>query len=229
MTTTPSNRTIAIVAAALVVAAALGYWGYSSHKKKLELQRSVVALMADTSVRLRDALGIEIAHRATDRAMFIKKLDEHAAAADHNLQALKRLGSAPGQALVDAADDYLLTTREILKKQLDAHRYRLLLADSSQALLDHMRADNRTGAWIQEAVKAKERVNKDYRGYSLAAGALDKLLDSFAASQAKIVPHVAPAAIIPETLAAEARRRARDDSRQAALEFEKLQQPGAAR
>ncbi len=224
MTARPSNRTIVIAAVALVVAVALIYWGYSAHQKKREANKAVVAMITDTGVRLRDALGIETAPPTTDRAIFLKKLDEHAATADHNLQTSKHVGAALDQALADAADDYLLTAREILKRHAESYRYRLLLAESTQALRGHMRADNRTGAWVQEAVKAKERVNKDYRGYSFAASTLDKLLESFAASQMKIVRYVEPRVLIQETLVAEARKRVQEDSRQFAAEIEKITQ-----
>lgn len=229
MTPQTRTRTLAIAAVALVVAVALIYWGYSAHKKKREANQAVVALVTDTGVRLRDALGIETAPPTTDRTRFLKKLDEHAATADHNLQTSKRVGAASDQALADAADDYLLTAREILKRHADSYRYRLLLAESTQALRGHMRADNRTGAWVQEAVKAKERVNKDFRGYSLAASTLDKLLATFAASQMKIVPYVEPRMLIQETLVAEARKRVQEDSRQIAAEIEKITLPEAFR
>jgi len=115
-----------------------------------------------------------------------------------------------------------VTAREILKKQADSHRYRLLLAESSQALRAHMRVDNHTRAWIQEAVKAKERVNRDYRGYNLNADLLDKLLGSFAASQKKIAPHAGRAILIEGSLVADARGRVQEDMKAVEAEFEKL-------
>ena len=220
------TKTIAIAAAALIVAVALLYWGYSAHKKS-GANQTILTLVTDTGTRLRDALEIETAPPPTDRTGLVKKLDEHAATADLNLQTLKRLDAAPVQTLADAADDYLVTAREILKKQADSHRYRLLLAESSQALRDHMRRDNRTRAWIQEAVKAKARVNKDYRDYNLAAGILDKLLDSLAASQKKIALYAGRAILIEDSLVADARRRVQEDLRVVTVEFEKLGQIAA--
>ena len=214
------TKTITI--AALIVAVPLLYWGYSAHKKS-GANKTILALVTDTSTRLRDALESETAPPPTDRVRLVKKLDEHAATADLSLQTLKRLDAAP-VALADAADDYLVTAREILKKQADSHRYRLLLAESSQALRAHMRHDNHTRAWIQEAVKVKERVNKDYRSYNLAAGLLDKLLGSFAASQKKIAPHAGRSALIEDSLVADARGRVQEDMKAVAAQFEKLGQ-----
>jgi hypothetical protein len=216
------TRILVVAFVALAVAVAVALWGYSAHKKR-ELDKAALALVADTAARLRDALAIETAPPTANRAGFVKKLGEHAVSADRNLQKLKRLGSGSDLALTDAADGYVLTAREILKKQAESRRYRLLLEDSSQALRAHMRADNRTGAWVQDAVKVKERVNKDYRDYSLASGALDTLLGSFTASQLKIAPYVEPKVLIADALVGEARRRAREDARQVTAEFKNLQ------
>lgn len=223
-----STRTIAIVVVVAVVAAGFGYWGYRAHKQR-ETDKAIMALVTDTSVRMRDALGIATAPPTADRTRFVKKLEEHAVTSERNYQLLKRIDSRSNLVLTDAADDYLLTVREILKRQFETHRYRLLLAESSAALRNHMRADNRTGAWVQDAVKAKERVNKEYRGYNLAASALEKLLDSFAASQQKIAPYVAPALLIPDAQAADARRRLGEESRLTTAEFENLQQTAGVR
>jgi len=220
------TKTIVIAIAALIVAVALLSWGYSAHKKS-GANKTILALVTDTGARLRDALESEAAPPPTDRAGLVKKLDEHAATVDLSLQTLKKLDAASVQALADAADDYIVTAREILKKQADSHRYRLLLAESSQALRDHLRHDNHTRAWIQEAVKVKERVNKDYRGYNLAASLLDKLLGSFSALQKKIAPHAGRAVLIEDSLVADAHGRVQDDMKAVAAQFEKLGQIAA--
>src|SRR5260370_1970011 len=53
-----TTRTAALLAAALAVASALGYWGVSTYRKS-ELQKAVTALVKDTSERLQAALAIE--------------------------------------------------------------------------------------------------------------------------------------------------------------------------
>jgi len=206
-----ANKTIVIAAAAFVAAAGLGYWGYSAHKKR-EGQQSVAQAVTDVSARLREALTMEVSPQT------VGKLDEHAAVADRGLQAVKRLDTTLPRALVDAADNYLLTAREILKRQSDRHRHRLALADSQQALRQHMRADNRSGAWVQEAVKAKERVNRDYHGYSVAAEVLGKLLESFPATQksmARLVAHTQ----IPDDVIANATKRIQQDAQRVASQM----------
>jgi len=213
------NRTIAIAVATLV-AAGLGYWGYGALKKR-ELNQTTVAALTDASARMREALSIEAAPIA-DRAQTAQILEEHAAAMERHLKGLQSLDTSRDRALADAADHYLFSVREILRKQADSQRHRLLLADSLQSLREHMRADNRTSAWVQQAVKAKERVNKDYRGYARAAEALGQFIETYPASQARIAPYIVASALIPEELTEKARQSVLASARQAAAEVEKM-------
>ncbi len=218
-----SRAKLIAVALCVLIAAAAGWWGYGEHQKR-ELRKAIVALVADTGARLRGALAA-----TAESPEAARKLEEDAAAADRNLAALKGMNAAREQALADAADDYLLTGREILKRLANVQRYRGLLSESLQALLDHMRADDHTGAWVQDAVKARERANKDHRDLSLAAGALDQLLQSFPASQKKIAPFVEPAVLIEGGVVEAARARALDAAKQAAAEIEKTRRLDAFR
>jgi hypothetical protein len=151
----------------------------------------------------------------------VRKLDEQTAGADRNLAALKSMDASRQAALAEAADDYLLTAREILKRLAGVQRYRQLLAESLQALVGHMRADDHSGAWVQQAVKAHERVKKDHRDLGLATGALDKLLQSLPESQKKIAPYVEAGALIGDDAISAARARALDSLKQYTAEIEK--------
>ncbi len=217
------NKTVAIALAALIAAAAAGWWVYGEQQKS-EQRKAIVALIADTGARLRGALTATAEGPEATRA-----LEEHAAAADRNLSELKRMNAARAPALAEAADDYLLTSREILKRLVNVQRYRQFLSESLPALIQHMRADNRTGAWVQEAVKARERVNKDHRDLNLVTGVLDQLLQSFPASQKKIAPVVGPEVIIDDGVIAAARARALETAKRATAEIEKTRQPDAFR
>ncbi len=166
---------------------------------------------------------------ATEGPDAVRGLEDHAAAVEQNLAELKRLNAAREPVLAEAADDYILTSREILKRLVNVQRYRQLLAESLPALIAHMRADNRSGVWIQQAVKARERVNQDHRGLSLAAGALDTLLRSFPASQKKIAPHVAPVTLVEGSVIDAARARALEAVKQADGEIEKTRRLDAFR
>ena len=217
------SRAKVISVALIAILAAAAWWGYGQYQKR-EQRKSILALIADTSVQLRTALT------ATDSGPeAARKFEEHSAAAEKNLSALKAMSTAREPALAEAADDYLLTCREILKRFVNIQRSRQLLSDSLPALIEHMRSDNRTGAWAQEAVKARERVNKDYRDLNLATGILDTLLQSFPASQKKIAPYVDRAELIDDGTVAAARTRALEAAKQAAAEIEKTRRVDAFR
>jgi hypothetical protein len=159
----------------------------------------------------------------------LRKLEEQVAAADRNLAALKAMDAGRVQALADAADDYLLTSREVLKRVADVERYRQLLSESLGALMQHMRSDDRSGAWVQQSVKARERANKDHRGLKLAVDALDQLLQSLPASQKQIAPYVEPALLIDDVTIGAARARTLDHAQKAAAEIGKTSQLDAFR
>ncbi len=220
MRSRPRAKTI-VIAAAVLAAAVLGYWGYDTYQKK-ELRTAVTALLTEAGTRLREALAIEAGPPAADRQETMRRLDAYAAAVEQNLQALKRLNAAADQTLADAADDYLVTGREILRRQAAIHRYRQLLSESLQGLRDRLGADSRTGSWVRDAVRDKDRVEKDYRDYRLAAGAFGTLLESLPAAQAKIARRIGVAVPIEESLIREARNRAADDLKQATGEVEKI-------
>lgn len=224
---TSRTRTIVIAVAALL-AAAIGYQLFGPDPAR-EARRSAVASITDTAARLRAAFAIEAGPAPADRAETVKQLDEHAAAVDRRLAELKGMDAARDQALADAADYYVVTAREILKRQADSHRYRLLLAESYRALREHMRSGSRAASWVREAVKARQRVNQDFRGYSLAAGALDQMLESFDAAQKRIAPYVDASALVPESLVEDARARNRAELKRLTAEIERSRQPDAFR
>jgi len=217
---TTGSKNILFAAVALVVAAVFGYWAYGTHKKS-EVSKTAMALAQETGRHLQEALSTEPGRPSTET---VQAVTEYAAAASRNLGTLKRLDASGTQQLVDALDDFLLTSREILGRQAASYRFRRQLNASTQALRDHMRADNRTGAWVREAVQAKERVEKDYRDYASATEALDKLLESFPASVAKLAARSRAPALVDERLIAEARKRSSAALQQATDEVEKIRQ-----
>ena len=214
-----NNRTI-VIAGALVVVAGLGLWTFKQHSDR----SAVVSGVKDTGTRLRETLAIEAGPASAINAETVRRLDEHVAAAERNRNALKRLDAADKQALVDAADNYLVTGQEILRRQAAAHRNRLLLADSLQALRAHFRADRGAATWVREAVRLRVPVEKHYGDYALAVETLDKLLESLPASQAKVAPLVGGLPIAEENLVADARKRSQQELRRATSEIEKIRQ-----
>ena len=217
---TTETRNLMFAAVALIVAAVLGYWAYGAHKKS-GVGKEAMALAQETGRHLQEALSMDPGRPSTET---VQAIGEYAAAANRNLESLKRLAAAGNQDLLDAVDDYLLTSREILGRQAASYQFRRQLLASAQALRDHMRADNHTGAWVREAVQAKERVEKDYRDYQGATAALDKLLESFPASLSKLASRSGAAPLVDAKLVADARKRSRAALQQATDEVEKIRQ-----
>jgi len=216
------TRVIAGALAFALAGAAAGWWAYGAHQKR-ELRKTIVALVADGAARMRDALA------AADAPDAARRDEANAAAAESALARLRSLDAAREQALADAADAYLHNGREILKRVAEGRRYRQLLTDSLQALEGHMRADDRSAAWVKEAVKARERVNGDYRGYSAAATVLDQLLRSLPEAQSRIAPHVDPALLLDAAAIDAARSRTLAAAKQAETEVAKTRKLEAFR
>ena len=214
------SRTYLVAAVALIVAVALGYWAYGA-KKKSDAGRTAAALAQETARHLQDALTADPARPSMETT---QASADRATAASRNLEALKRLDASGNLPLMDALDDFLLTSREIFTRQAASFQFRREFSSSAQALRDHMRRDNRTGAWIKEAVRHKEEVEKDYRAYQNAVEALDKLLASLPATLAKVASLSRAAPLVDAKLVEEARARSNAALKQATGEIERIRQ-----
>src|SRR5438876_6889169 len=224
-----ATRTTALGLAALVIVSALGYWGVSAYRKS-QLQSAVTALVKDSSERLQGALAVETGAVPEDTAQMVVKLDDQAQEVDRHVIELRGMSPSPNRALVDAAEEYMLTVRQILRNQAASHRYRIQVSASDRALRDHMRAaKRRSGSWIQEALRAKDRLEKDYSDYRLSAEALSRLLESYPDARKKLALHVGGALLADEGTAATARRRTLENSKRVASEVERARQLAAVR
>jgi hypothetical protein len=220
-------RTTALGLAALVIASALGYWGVSAYRKG-QLQKAVTALVKDSSERLQAALAVET--DAAAAAGIVRKLDDQAQEVDKHVIELRGLSASPNRALVDAAEEYMLTVRQILRNQAASHRYRLQVSASERALRDHMRtANRRSGTWIKEALRAKDRMEKDYFDYRLSVDTFGRLLESYPATRSKLALQVGVGLLAEEAAAANARKRALANSRRVADDVERARQLAAVR
>ena len=222
----PGARTAAVIVLPLLVAG-LVYWGYGEHKKR-ELPKTVSAFVQDASLRLQDALGSDgDAIGANPETAY--RLDHHVTAVDRGLSKLRAIDTTSIEEFASAADDYLLTTREILRRRAADYRYRMHLSESTRALRNHMRSDNRTGAWVSQAVRRKEQMEADYRDHRLATEALAQLLGQFPASRAKLTPYIDLALLADESVVAAARSRALEAFGKITDEVEKTGQLNAYR
>ena len=185
MAAAPGTRKAAILVIAALAVAAVGYWAYGMYRQH-QLRGAVGAVLNDAGARLREALGVETGPPPEDRAVVAKKLESHAAAVDEAIARLKRLPGQRDRALTDDADGYLVHVREILRRQAAMNlSYQLHLA-SLRALKDHMRADDRSGAWVANAVIRKDKADRDFRDYRLASTTYVVLLEGLPAAEKKV-------------------------------------------
>ncbi len=224
-----ATRTTALGVAALMIASALGYWGISAYRKG-QLQKAVTALVKDSSERLQAALAVETEAVHEDAARMVGKLDDQAQEVDKHVIELRGMSASPNRALVDDAEEYLLTVRQILRNQAASHRYRIQVSASERALRDHMRtANRRSGNWIKEAVRAKDRMEKEYFDYRISVDAFGRLLESYPATRKKLALQVGAVLLVEEAVAANARKRALATSKRVADDVERARQLAAVR
>jgi len=224
-----ATRTTALGVAALMIASALGYWGISAYRNG-QLQKTVTAVVKDSSERLQAALAVETEAVHEDAARMVGKLDDQAQEVDKHVIELRGMSASPNRALVDAAEEYLLTVRQILRNQAASHRYRIQVSASERALRDHMRtANRRSGNWIKEAVRAKDRMEKEYFDYRISVDAFGRLLESYPATRKKLALQVGAGLLVEEAVAANARKRALATSKRVADDVERARQLAAVR
>ena len=222
------TRTAVFALVALLLASALGYWGVSVYRKGQQ-HKAVSALVGDTSQRLEGALALETETAAASNQQTVGRLDEQALEVDRHVMQLHEMDQGPNRALVAAADDYLLTVRQILRPQAASHRYRLQVAASEGALRDHMRASGRrSGAWIDEAVRMKDRMERNYFDYRVSAEALERLLAAYPASRKKLVAQLGMPLLADEAVA-DARRRSSATLKRITAGVEQARQLAAVR
>jgi hypothetical protein len=216
------TKTAVTVIAVTAATSAFGYWGYGELRAH-QLRDEITTLVTDASLRMQAVLSTEVP-LAIESPAVLRRFYEHAEAVDANFRKLSDENIAPVASLADAADDYLLTSREILLRRASSERYRQKLSGSIRKLREHMAKDDRTSAWVSEAVRAKENVEDDYRDYNRAVNALGTLLAAFPAARHKMASQLDPALLTDEKLVAMARAHALAASNRAADEIDKIRQ-----
>jgi len=224
-----TTGTALLLAAALAIASALGYWGVGAYRTS-QLQRSVTALVKDTSERLRDALAVETAKAAEESPRTVSKLDEHAQEVDKHVIELRGAGTSIDRDLVNAAEEYMLTVRQILRNQAASHRYHIQVVSGDRALRDHMgNAKRRSPSWIKEALRAKDRLERAYFDYRLSVEAFGRLLASYPQARRRLAQHLAAGLLLGEDYVGDVARRVAENAKRTAVEVEKARQLAAVK
>jgi len=227
MMSLPRLKASGVGLAALALFVALAYWGYATYAKK-QLKEAVIELVKDSSDRLQAGFATVAGGPSTDRT--VTALDDLAQEVDKHVIELNRLSASRDRPLVDAAEEYILTIRQILRSQAASNRYYAQVAARDRALRDHMRTSSRRSrAWIDEALRMKDRLERDYFDYRMSAEALGRLLESLPEASRKLALHVGRAPLADEAAVKSASRRALENARRVADEVERARQLAAVR
>ncbi|HKW37777.1 MAG TPA: hypothetical protein VJO54_08215 [Burkholderiales bacterium] len=209
--------------AVLALVSALGAWGLSAYRKTQQ-HKAVGVLVRDSSDRLEAALALKPEAASPET---VAKLDEQAQEVDRHVIDLRDMSASPDRALAGAAEEYLLTVRQILREEAASHRYHIQVSATEEKLRDHMRgAARRSKGWIDEAVRAKDRMEKSYFDYRVSAEALERLLASYPPTRKKMAAQLRVPLLDDDTVEA-ARKRTLAASRRVAANVEQARQLAA--
>jgi len=196
--------------AVLLVAAIAGTFVFRGHQQRTD-QRHIVALVADTTEQLRQALT------AGSSREILARIDGH-------LQSVKSVRDGP---LADAAEHYLLGAREIVRRRADSDRLEGEAAASRRALASHMkRSGGRGTGWIRDAMDLKRKVERDHADLGRSLKTLDELLYSLDDAKKRLAPHVDASLLLDDGALRAARARAQEEAKRAAAELEKTRRIG---
>jgi hypothetical protein len=193
---------ITVGALALAIACVLAWWAYRGAQKR-ELQREVVAVVQDSTVRLREALGLLTAGPEA-RA----KLEAHFTALQASVGKTQALHAAIHPALVQAADAYVSDVHALLRRQLALHAGRDAVHVDIGEINNHLRAaGTRSQEWIHQALALNQRLERSFFDYRFATGGLEKSLRALVDTSLRLRTFVPAAVVIEEDLILAAEKR----------------------
>jgi hypothetical protein len=172
-----SRTMVGVGALALVVVCALAWRGYKEAQKR-ELEQGVIALVQDSTGRLREALELLTAGaeaRARPEADFT--------ALEGGVAELRALDASAHPTLVQAAHAYVTDVHALLRRQLALHAGRDAVRADIGEVDNHLRtAGTRSPDWIRQALALNEKLGKSFFDFRFAAGGLEKSLNDLPAS-----------------------------------------------
>jgi hypothetical protein len=197
-------RRIGIIAALSVFVAVLAYAGYGAQQKR-ELRARVAEAVTAASRQIDVALGVDVSAPA---AGLEERLDAGVAQADAALQKLRALAAHRDPELVDAADPYVASVLEVLRRQAGAVRHRARFIEDRDLLQEHMaRVGTRSANWGSEAVRLKQRLEQDNYDFQLTVTSLGNMLSGLLDARRKIAVQLSAVPLPEEGAVARARKR----------------------
>jgi hypothetical protein len=164
--------TALVSTAGIAIAMVVGYFLHQEARARLEA-REVVVTVRESTAQLK--LGLKLVPEA------LAKLEK-------NLATAKEWSDVE---MAEAAEEYILGAREILRRRAEATRLARKAAASRAALAAHMHAaDRRNSAWIRNATQLKRQVERDHFDLNVQLSALADLLQSLPEANKRLAPHV---------------------------------------
>jgi hypothetical protein len=195
--------TILVAAAGIAIAAGVGYLLRKEAKQRYEA-RAVVSIVGDATAHLTSGLKA-----ASPEAL--EKVEG----------SLRVVSTWSNPELADAAEQYLVGARHILRRRADVERLKKQAAASRAALAAHMtRAAQRDTPWIRTALDLKKQVERDYFDLDVQLGALADLIDAFPAANKGLAPHVQASLLLEESARKTAHRAVLDEAKHARAELQ---------
>lgn len=191
------RRTAAFVATA-ILAVILAVWVWNAYQKNTA-RTATVAIVKDAAERLNASLAPDVPNVA-----------DHVRAVEAHVERLKNIRVAAIAPLADAADNYLVTVREILRRRAAIDSVRERLAKSVPALAEHVQSDRGAAAWPKRAVELKQGADADLRELRIATESYTSLLDTLPEAQAKLAEFQNAAVATDPKLVQEAKKAALD-------------------
>jgi len=219
------KRTV-IAAVAAIVAIGFTYAGYVAYEK-----RALRAQLADAVAAASDRLGPTLAMDVNEPpAGLAGKLDADVMQTEITLQKIRASATRRDPPLAEAADGYVASVLEVLRRQAGAAQYRAQFVDDRKALAAHMAAAGaRSESWGAEAIRLRKRVDDGYFGYQLAVSSLGNMLAGLADARRKLLVQLPSAKVLAETDIANARDRSITAAAAAKQEHENVRRlPGPA-
>jgi hypothetical protein len=205
------------IAAAVIIAMGLAYAGYATVQKRA-LQAQVADAVAVASDRLGESLVVDV---NAPPAGLAARLEASVAQTEAALQVLRAPGARRDPALVEAADGYVASALEVLRRQAGASRFRSQFIEDRKALAAHMAtAGSRAQSWPAEAIRLKQRLEEDYFGYQLAVASLGNMLKGLADARRQLLLQLPAANVLAETAIQQAREQSLAAAAAAKLELE---------
>ena len=165
-----NNRKLLIGLVLLILAAIVAYVAWNRHQTK-QLQNTALSQIDHATRALRAALT---------PAAQAQAIAASATQVDQELTALRTTGTARIPLLAAGADSYLVTARELLRRQAIMQELQVKIGSEIIAFRDHLLSGNRRAAnWTTEAVQLKNRLEQDFREYQRTVEAHTKIAEGY--------------------------------------------------